>query len=103
MVKSKLPNSVLKRIWTLADIDQDGMLDRDEFAVAMFLVDRKLAGDDLPDKLSEKLIPPSKKRYFMDQPKPESRPSYTATTPARSMDGHVDEDAGLADFVDGGR
>lgn len=98
MVKSKLPNSVLKRIWTLSDIDQDGMLDRDEFAVAMFLVDRKVAGDDIPDKLSEKLIPPSKKRYFIQQ-KPESTPSYTA----RSMDEHVDNDAGLGDFVEGGR
>ena len=61
MVKSKLPNSVLRRVWALSDIDQDGMLDRDEFAVAMFLIDHKLAGNNIPEKLPERLIPPSKR------------------------------------------
>ena len=61
MMKSKLPNSVLRRVWNLSDIDLDGMLDRDEFAVAMFLIDHKLSGNDLPDRLPSRLIPPSKK------------------------------------------
>lgn len=64
MMKSKLPNSVLRRIWVLADIDEDGMLDSDEFAVAMFLIDHKLSNQDLPDKLPDRLIPPSKRAYF---------------------------------------
>lgn len=33
MVKSKLPNSVLGKIWKLSDVDRDGMLDSDEFAL----------------------------------------------------------------------
>ena len=61
MMKSKLPNSVLRRVWVLSDIDQDGMLDRDEFAVAMFLIDHKLSGNDIPEFLPSRLVPPSKK------------------------------------------
>ena len=60
-MKSKLPSSVLRRIWALSDIDQDGQLDRDEFAVALFLIDHKLQGNDLPDKLPDRLVPPSKR------------------------------------------
>ena len=67
MMKSKLPNSVLRRIWALSDIDQDGMLDRDEFAVAMFLIDHKLSGNDLPDQLPDRLIPPSKRTFLRSQ------------------------------------
>ena len=64
MVKSKLPNSVLRRIWALSDIDKDGMLDKDEFAVAMFLIDHKLSGNDIPEVLPERMIPPSKRMQF---------------------------------------
>ncbi len=63
-MKSRLPSSVLRRIWALSDIDQDGQLDRDEFSVAMFLIDHKLAGNDLPDKLPERVIPPSKRSFI---------------------------------------
>lgn len=63
-MRSKLPNSVLRRIWNLSDIDQDGMLDRDEFAVAMFLIDHKLSGNDIPEVLPDRLVPPSKVRLF---------------------------------------
>ena len=61
MMRSKLPSSVLRRVWALSDIDQDGQLDRDEFAVAMFLIDHKLSGNDLPDVLPDRLVPPSKR------------------------------------------
>ena len=42
MVKSRLPNSALGKIWKLADVDKDGMLDSDEFALAMHLIEIKL-------------------------------------------------------------
>ena len=32
-MNSKLPVDVLGRIWDMSDIDKDGYLDRDEFAV----------------------------------------------------------------------
>ncbi|KZC06431.1 EH domain-containing protein 1 [Dufourea novaeangliae] len=61
MVKSKLPNSVLGKIWNLSDVDNDGLLDSDEFALAMHLINVKLGGYDLPAKLPQHLIPPSKR------------------------------------------
>ncbi|KHN77407.1 EH domain-containing protein 3 [Toxocara canis] len=61
MVKSKLPNSVLGKIWKLADVDKDGMLDSDEFALANYLINLKLEGHELPAELPKHLIPPSKR------------------------------------------
>ncbi|XP_076033660.1 putative achaete scute target 1 isoform X1 [Oratosquilla oratoria] len=63
MVKSKLPNSVLGKIWKLSDIDKDGMLDSDEFALAMHLINVKLDGHDLPTDLPNHLVPPSKRGF----------------------------------------
>lgn len=62
MMKSKLPNSVLGKIWRLADTDQDGLLDEDEFALAMYLIDLRLQGHDLPMNLPLHLVPPSKRQ-----------------------------------------
>ncbi|XP_054271837.1 EH domain-containing protein 1-like [Macrosteles quadrilineatus] len=61
MMKSKLPNSVLGKIWRLADTDEDGLLDADEFALAMYLIDLRLDGHDLPMNLPDHLVPPSKR------------------------------------------
>jgi len=61
-LKSKLPNSVLSRIWHLSDVDRDGLLDADEFALAMHLIKVKLDGHDIPSELPEHLVPPSKRR-----------------------------------------
>lgn len=61
MVKSKLPNSVLSKVWKLADVDKDGMLDDEEFALAMHLINIKIDGNDLPSDLPAHLIPPSKR------------------------------------------
>lgn len=61
MVKSKLPNTVLGKIWKLADVDRDGHLDADEFALAMHLINVKISGHDIPPTLPNHLIPPSKR------------------------------------------
>lgn len=61
LMKSKLPNSVLARVWSLSDVDKDGSLDVDEFALAKYLVDLKLDGNELPSQLPKHLIPPSKR------------------------------------------
>uniref|UniRef100_A0A0P4WNQ9 EH domain-containing protein 1 n=2 Tax=Scylla olivacea TaxID=85551 RepID=A0A0P4WNQ9_SCYOL len=63
MLKSKLPNSVLGKVWKLADVDKDGMLDADEFALAMHLINIKLDGNDLPPELPLHLMPPSKRGF----------------------------------------
>lgn len=62
MVSSRLPNSVLGRIWKLSDVDRDGMLDDEEFALASHLIEVKLEGHGLPPELPNRLIPPSKRR-----------------------------------------
>ncbi|XP_016144841.1 EH domain-containing protein 3-like [Sinocyclocheilus grahami] len=62
MVKSKLPNTVLGKIWKLADIDNDGMLDDEEFALANHLIKVKLEGHELPSELPAHLVPPSKRK-----------------------------------------
>lgn len=61
MVKSKLPNSVLGKIWKLSDVDRDGMLDADEFALANYLINLKLEGNEMPHELPAHLVPPSKR------------------------------------------
>ena len=64
MIKSRLPNPVLAKVWRLSDVDQDGALDSDEFALAMHLINIKLEGYDLPEDLPDHLVPPSKKRML---------------------------------------
>uniref|UniRef100_A0A914Z6M3 Uncharacterized protein n=1 Tax=Panagrolaimus superbus TaxID=310955 RepID=A0A914Z6M3_9BILA len=61
MLKSKLPNPVLGKIWKLADVDKDGFLDADEFALANYLINLKLEGHELPNELPKHLVPPGKK------------------------------------------
>ena len=66
MMKSRLPKNVLARIWALADVDKDGHLDEDEFALAMYLIDVKVKDDDdLPAELPIHLVPPEKRKAFV--------------------------------------
>ncbi|KAI5798175.1 hypothetical protein FPQ18DRAFT_420102 [Pyronema domesticum] len=60
--QSGLPKDDLMRIWTLADPTNKGKLDKDEFAIAMHLIYRKLNGHDVPARLPPELIPPSTKK-----------------------------------------
>ena len=55
MMGSKLPVSMLGKIWDLSDQDKDGLLDRYEFTVSMHLVYRSLQGDMIPDQLPVEL------------------------------------------------
>jgi epidermal growth factor receptor substrate 15 len=57
--ESGLPEDVLAGIWDLADINSEGQLSRDEFAVAMYLIRQQRKGDQLPTTLPPSLIPPS--------------------------------------------
>uniref|UniRef100_A0A8C7Z6M4 Epidermal growth factor receptor pathway substrate 15-like 1a n=1 Tax=Oryzias sinensis TaxID=183150 RepID=A0A8C7Z6M4_9TELE len=62
LINSKLPLDVLGKVWDLSDIDKDGHLDRDEFAVAMHLVYRALEKEPVPAVLPPTLVPPSKRK-----------------------------------------
>ncbi|KAJ2710628.1 hypothetical protein H4R19_003656 [Coemansia spiralis] len=61
-LKSKLPDEELSRVWDLADVQRRGRLSKEEFAVAMHLINARLAGAPIPDKLSPTLVPPSMRR-----------------------------------------
>ncbi|KAF2128837.1 hypothetical protein P153DRAFT_317222 [Dothidotthia symphoricarpi CBS 119687] len=56
---SGLPEDILAGIWDLADINSEGQLSKDEFAVAMYLIRQQRKGDQLPTTLPPSLIPPS--------------------------------------------
>uniref|UniRef100_A0A803Y4L0 Epidermal growth factor receptor pathway substrate 15 n=1 Tax=Meleagris gallopavo TaxID=9103 RepID=A0A803Y4L0_MELGA len=83
LLNSKLPVDILGRVWELSDIDRDGMLDRDEFAVAMFLVYCALEKEPVPMSLPAALVPLSKR-------KPVSVPGAMPLIPssASSKDSH---------------
>jgi epidermal growth factor receptor substrate 15 len=59
--QSNLPEDSLAQIWDLSDINSQGHLTRDEFAVAMYLIrqQRMNRGQPLPATLPPNLIPPS--------------------------------------------
>ena len=59
MLNSKLPGDDLARIWDLADVNADGRLTRDTFAVAMHLIYAKCSGKEIPATLPPSLVPPS--------------------------------------------
>ncbi|KAK0155131.1 Epidermal growth factor receptor substrate 15 [Merluccius polli] len=84
LLNSKLPVDVLGRVWELSDIDRDGMLDRDEFAVAMYLVYRALEGEPVPMSLPPPLVAPSKRKKPSVPPAMPLLPSPPSTKDARS-------------------
>ncbi|PKS11974.1 hypothetical protein jhhlp_001270 [Lomentospora prolificans] len=61
--QSNLNPTTLAQIWDLADINSQGVLSRDEFAVAMYLIRQQRANRDgtavLPATLPPSLVPPS--------------------------------------------
>ncbi|KAH9951498.1 hypothetical protein B0H21DRAFT_880758 [Amylocystis lapponica] len=59
MLQSELSEDVLAHIWDLADLNNDGRLTRDGFAVALHLIQGKLAGKEVPASIPMTLIPPS--------------------------------------------
>ncbi|KAG0179521.1 hypothetical protein DFQ29_001997 [Apophysomyces sp. BC1021] len=67
---SRLPDTELAQVWDLADTQQCGRLTRDEFAVAMHLIHKRLRGEPLPQTLSSTLVPPSPRVQFLGSPAP---------------------------------
>ena len=61
MLESKVIRDTLRKIWDLADLDEDGKMDDEEFALNMFLIDMVKDGNKLPETLPIHFIPPSKR------------------------------------------
>lgn len=80
---SGLGEDVLASIWDLADINSEGQLNRDEFAVAMYLI-RQQRGkqvSNLPATLPPNLVPPAMRN--------QSRPAPQTTAPAFDNAAHA--------------
>ena len=90
---SRLPEDVLAQIWDLADINSEGRLNRDEFAVAMYLIKQQRSKRDgrdvLPQTLPPDLIPPSMRRQAPAPSQP-TAPAFdnasNATAPKKASD-----------------
>lgn len=63
LTQSGLSQNDLENIWTLSDPGNKGKLDRDEFAVAMHLIYRRLNNYPIPARLPPELIPPSSQNF----------------------------------------
>ncbi|CAL1284678.1 unnamed protein product [Larinioides sclopetarius] len=58
-LKSGLPQTALAHIWNLCDIKQNGKLNSEQFALAMYLVQQKIQGLEVPATLYPEMIPPT--------------------------------------------
>lgn len=92
LMETGVPNQVLRKVWTLSDIDKDGKLDLDEFAIAtryspfpprlascpdevntsvfrLCEIAKKSPDNPIPfEMLPATLVPPSKVSYFTNGP-----------------------------------
>ncbi|KIV98998.1 uncharacterized protein PV09_09278 [Verruconis gallopava] len=84
--QSELPQESLAAIWDLATIRGQDQLNRDEFAVAMYLIrdQRGKAKPDLPPQLPPNLIPPSL-RGQVKTAIPPPQPAGYAPPPAQAQ------------------
>ncbi|VTJ59026.1 Hypothetical predicted protein [Marmota monax] len=89
LLNSKLPVEILGRVWELSDIDHDGKLDRDEFAVAMFLVYSALEKEPVPMALPPALVPPSKRKTWVVSPAEKAKYDEIFLKTDKDMDGFV--------------
>ncbi|XP_044164430.1 actin cytoskeleton-regulatory complex protein pan1-like [Acropora millepora] len=56
---SGLDEQILAHIWGLCDVTNQGQLNSEQFALAMYLIHQKVMGVDPPQTLSPEMVPPS--------------------------------------------
>jgi hypothetical protein len=80
---SKLPETDLAKIWDLADVELNGRLTANEFAVAMHLIHSRLTGGTLPSTLPHSLRPPPTHTMpnFSNPTSPVATRGFNLTTP----------------------
>ncbi|ANZ74899.1 BA75_02507T0 [Komagataella pastoris] len=94
LMGSKLPQNVLANIWDLSDIQNSGKFTKTEFAIAMFLVNKKVQGIELPEIVPDSLIASAggiaqnSRSRFSPQPTQSSQthPSQSAKPKLSSLD-----------------
>ena len=65
MLKTEVPTKMLRAIWELSNVNKDGVLDDEEFAIAMHLCEVVKGGGELPEILPIEMIPISKRMKGM--------------------------------------
>lgn len=101
--RSGLSEDTLASIWDLADIRSEGQLNKDEFAVAMYLIRQqrsKTTGrDDLPSALPPQLVPPSMRQKVIP-PSQTTAPAFdnAANAPQQQSKSAADDLFGLDAF-----
>ncbi|TRY55225.1 hypothetical protein DNTS_032687 [Danionella cerebrum] len=60
-MNSRLPQSVLAHIWSLADTRSTGKLTKEQFCLAMHLIQETVKGVEPPQSLTPDMIPPSER------------------------------------------
>ncbi|XP_020620179.1 intersectin-1-like isoform X2 [Orbicella faveolata] len=58
LIQSGLSQGILAQIWNLSDLDKDGQLNIEEFALAMHFVELAKHGQSLPPTVPPELLPP---------------------------------------------
>ncbi|KAL9920789.1 epidermal growth factor receptor pathway substrate 15 isoform 1-T1 [Glossina fuscipes fuscipes] len=78
-LQSGVPQKMLAHIWALCDTNQSGKLTLEQFALAMWLVERKQKGIDPPQVLTANMVPPSMRAIVagVDLQPQEPKPTYT--------------------------
>ena len=96
---SRLPEEDLAQIWDLADINSEGQLNRDEFAVAMYLIQQQLAKKGpLPQSLPPNLVPPAMRRQPIPPPQ-STAPAFDNAANITKPKSAIDDLFGLDDMT----
>lgn len=94
LTQSQLAPADLMKIWNLADSENRGSLDIDEFSIAMHLVYRKMNGFEIPSVLPAELKPPSSllKKFVLGRRPPPSVPSFDGSNNSQNRQAEEEED-----------
>jgi len=94
MEQSGLSKESLKRIWRLSDLDKDGKMGSEEFALCMLLMDEAKKGKAIPDKLPPNYIPPSFRGKKLVKTPPKKRRPPSNVPPSMRLNGNVQNGGG---------
>ncbi|QHS71519.1 Ede1p [Saccharomyces paradoxus] len=83
-LSSKLNQETLATIWDLADIHNNAEFTKLEFAIAMFLIQKKNAGVELPDVIPNELLQSPALGLYPPNPLPQQQSAPQIAIPSRA-------------------